>query len=148
MEQKISLIESMTKAWNENCKKEREKTLYQQNNLMDWQKDTKSKPHMYTVMFEQFPKALMEVVKCSELWHKKYELDGDWQNFKRVPNPKDYLEATLRHLGKSKWTLTKSDDGDIYHLAQCAWNLLAYLEICIDDEGRKEDISIKSSRWA
>lgn len=101
--------------------------------MTQWVKHDEWKLPLYTVLFEQFPEALQTVAECSDSWHKKYELNGDWNNFRRVENPKRYLNAMIRHLVQSKWWLERNPDGDVLHMAQVAWNALAYLQILLDE---------------
>jgi hypothetical protein len=93
---------------------------------------------IYTTIFKQFPLAIKEISKCSQAGHLKYPDDKDWLNYKRVSleeNPNRYLDAALRHLDMSDGDivnidlqLKESGYGEVCHLAQAAWNILAHLE--------------------
>lgn len=94
------------------------------------QKWSDDKLPIYTVLFEQFPNAIKEVVKCSQAGHKKYPHDIDWMNFKRVKDAEfQYKNAALRHLGQKGVSEDMLLYGEITHEAQAIWNLLASLEI-------------------
>jgi len=83
------------------------------------------KPKLYIMLAEQFPNALQQVAKRSELGHTKYaDLDHDYQGFTRLPVI-EYQNALLRHLMNiGEDTETKLD-----HLGALAWNALALLEM-------------------
>lgn len=91
-------------------------------------KYSSDKVPLYTVL-NQFKKAFIEVAKRSKSGHEKYkEFDKDWKNFKRIPNAKEeYSNALVRHL------LREGEDTELEHLAACAWNSLALLEIYLDE---------------
>lgn len=99
---------------------------------------------IYTVLFKQFPKAMQELVKCSQAGHIKYPDDVDWLNFKRVENKDRYLDAALRHL--LEFSETNSFDKELFNLtnikvlslAQVIWNLSAYLERSLDESNNNE----------
>lgn len=94
------------------------------------QKWSEDKLPMYIVLYKQFPNAIREMIKCSQAGHKKYPLDTDWMNFKRVPNAEiEYKNAALRHLGEEGINEDMLPYGEITHEAQTIWNLLAALEI-------------------
>lgn len=98
--------------------------------MKEGQKFSEGKLAFYTVMFEQFPNALKEVVKCSQAGHSKYPSDVDWKNFKRVGNPIfQYRNAAIRHLFEKGINQDMLEYGNILHEAQAIWNLLAALEI-------------------
>lgn len=44
---------------------------------MKGQKFSQNKIPAYTVIFQQFPNAIQEVIKCSQAGHKKYPDDID-----------------------------------------------------------------------
>jgi hypothetical protein len=107
------------------------------------QKFDEGKLPMFTVLVKQFPNAVKEIVKCSQAGHIKYPKDIDWLNYRRVDltdNPNRYLDAAVRHLFESKGELKLNEDmkeyGEVSHLAQVAWNILAHLEIKLNDKTR------------
>jgi len=107
---------------------------------MEGQKYSKFKVPIFTVT-NQFKLALIEVAKCSQAGHMKYTNDVDWQNFKRVENPQfEYKNAAMRHLlSEDKFNGDMKEYGEIRHSAQAIWNLLAALEIELENE--QKDIS-------
>jgi len=107
---------------------------------MEGQKYDNDKLPIFTVLVKQFPDAIKEVVKCSKVGHNKYPNDTDYMNFKRVDisdNPYRYLEAAQRHLFESGGELTIDIEtikyGSAIHLAQAAWNILAHLQIRLEN---------------
>lgn len=94
-------------------------------------KNDKNKLPYYTVLFNQFPLAIKEIVKCSKAGHEKYkETDLDWQNFSRVENAEiRYKEAALRHMTEKGQIEDMIEYGEMTHEAAVVWNLLADLEI-------------------
>lgn len=105
-------------------------------------KHSKNKLPIYTVLFKQFPLAILEVVKCSLAGHKKYsKYDHDWQNFKRVENPEfEYRNAALRHMMQKGYCEDMKEYGEVLHEAQVIWNLLADLQIKLEKyENQKVD---------
>lgn len=74
-----------------------------------------------------FSKALVEVSKVGTYGAQKYT-DNGW---KGVPNGKQrYRDAALRHwLKEMNGAIINEEDGDVFHLAQTIWNLLAVLEL-------------------
>ena len=90
---------------------------------------------MYTVLFTQFGEAIKHVVKRSQEGHKKYiETDGDWLNFKRVPDAyNEYSNAMFRHA------MNIGSDTELDHHVATAWNALARLQIYLENN----DIKIK-----
>lgn len=98
--------------------------------MMIGQKFSQDKLPIYTVVFEQFPNAIKEVVKCSLAGHKKYPNDIDWRNFERVPDAQNqYLNAALRHMFETGINQDMIEYENILHEAQVIWNLMARLEI-------------------
>lgn len=84
----------------------------------------------YVVMFEQFPLALKEVIKCSQAGHNKYPTDVDWQNFARVEGAdKRYKNAALRHMTEFGEVEDMKEFGGMTHEGAVIWNLLADLEL-------------------
>lgn len=107
-------------------------------NPLDGQKFSDEKVPLYTVIFKQFPKALIEVAKCSQAGNKKYNLDVDWYNFKRVKNAQfQYKNAAIRHLMEDGYNEDMKEYGEILHSSQAIWNLLAALELELE-QSQKE----------
>lgn len=112
---------------------------------MKGQKFSEGKIPMYTFLM-QFKNALQEVAKCSQAGHNKYPNDGDWQNFKRVENPEfEYKNAAVRHMFEEGINQDMLEYGVITHEAQNIWNLLAALEIKLENKEKVPTIEkIKS----
>ena len=93
-------------------------------------KYSKEKAPMYT-MLKQFPLALEAVAQRSSYGHIKYkDFDEDWMNFKRVPDAKNqYLNASVRHLAE-----IEDDENSLGHLKAAAWNILAALQLTLEQE--------------
>jgi hypothetical protein len=101
---------------------------------MKGQKFSEGKLPLYTVMFKQFPLALQEVAKCSQAGHLKYPNDIDWMNFKRVEDAENqYLNAAIRHLMEDGINKDMKEYGKITHISQVAWNILAHLQIKLEN---------------
>ncbi len=106
--------------------------------MKEGQKWSDDKIPMYTVIFEQFPLALQEIAKCSQAGNKKYQLDTDWMNFKRVKNPQfQYKNAAIRHLMEKGINQDMLEYGQVRHDAQAIWNLLAALQIQLEESQEK-----------
>lgn len=107
---------------------------------MTGQKFSQDKLPLGTMILTQFPKALMEVARCTAAGNVKYKkFDEDWLNFSRVENPKfQYTNAALRHLMEAETHTFNEDmkeyDPKVRHLAQSAWNLLCRLEVELREE--------------
>lgn len=84
------------------------------------------------IMLRQFPLALEGVAQRSLYGHNKYKkFDHDWMNFKRAPDPiNQYLNAAVRHLAE-----IGDDEDSLEHLKAAAWNILATLQITIEQDG-------------
>lgn len=82
------------------------------------------------MLLKQFPLALEAIAKRSKIGHDKYEdFDSDWMNFKRVPNAEEeYLNATVRHLAE-----IGDDESPLEHLKAAAWNILATLQLKLEN---------------
>lgn len=105
---------------------------------MTGQKFSEGKLPLYTVIAEQFPLAFKEVAKCSKAGNQKYKLDTDWQNFKRVPNAvHQYRNAALRHMLEEGKVEDMEEFGGMTHKAATIWNLLAALQIELEQENNK-----------
>ena len=94
--------------------------------------------------FLQFKDSLKEIYKCSEAGHNKYkEHDKDFKNFERVVDMNDrdirytYLNAELRHLSQSEGELIVNEEENVYHIAQCAWNILAHIQLLLNEKNDK-----------
>lgn len=95
-------------------------------------KNDNGKLPYYVVLFEQFPNALKEVIKCSNAGHNKYPTDTDWQNFSRVENANSrYKNAALRHMAETGIVEDMIPYGGMTHEGAVIWNLLADLEITL-----------------
>lgn len=102
------------------------------------QKFSEGKLACYTVLFEQFPLAIKEVIKCSQAGHNKYPEDKDWSNFRRVENPVfQYRNAAIRHLFEKGINKDMLEYGEVLHEAQVIWNLLAALQIELENKNNK-----------
>jgi hypothetical protein len=77
-----------------------------------------------------FRRALERVAKVSEYGASKYQVQFSEQNWRRVEGAKGrYLDAAARHLAAHcAGEFTDSESG-LEHLAHCAWNLLAVMEL-------------------
>ena len=109
-----------------------------EKNQSKGQKFSDDKLPIYTVLFKQFPDVIQEVIRCSMAGHKKYSNDTDWINFKRVPNAENqYLNAALRHMTEFGYNEDMKEYGMILHEAQVIWNLMAALQIKLDNSKEK-----------
>lgn len=103
------------------------------------QKFSKDKIPLHKVFVDQFPLALQEVAKCSQAGHNKYPEDTDWMNFKRVENPQfEYRNAAMRHLFEKGVNQDMLQYGTILHEAQVIWNLLAALQLQLENKDSQE----------
>lgn len=91
-------------------------------------KYSNDKPTM-GIMLRQFPLALHGVAERSLYGHNKYkEFDHDWMNFKRAPDAiNQYLNAAVRHLAE-----IGDEEDSLEHLKAAAWNILATLQITLE----------------
>ena len=82
------------------------------------------------MILRQFPLALEAVAERSKFGHEKYiESDQDWMNFKRVPNAEEqYFNASVRHLAEI------GEEDSIEHLKAAAWNILAALQLKLEND--------------
>jgi hypothetical protein len=88
-------------------------------------KDDTGKPPV-ALVFESFPRALLEVAKVAGHGEKKYTRGG-WRH---VPNAQNrYADAASRHILRRYIDGELDDDSGLYHLSHAAWNLLAVLEL-------------------
>lgn len=90
-------------------------------------KHSQGKLPYFTVLIEQFPLAIKEVVKRAEFGHQKYiETDADYKNWQRIENAEQqYKNAAMRHLFQDG----EENEDEIQHLAAAAWSLLAVLQL-------------------
>jgi hypothetical protein len=89
-------------------------------------KDDNSKPPV-ALVFESFPRALIEVAKVAGYGEKKYTRGG-WISVEDGINR--YLAAAGRHELK-RYIEGEYDisDSNLWHLAHQAWNIMAVLEL-------------------
>jgi hypothetical protein len=92
------------------------------------------KPKVFTLLFDYFPRSLVEVARCGELGAEKHGR----KSFMNEDYPSEGLmDAAARHmLALAKDGPINQGDGGMYHKAQAAWGLLASLE---KDLKEKED---------
>ncbi len=92
--------------------------------------DRHKKVALVSGTLQRFPMALLEVAKVSEFGCAKYQVPLGDRDFLRNPAMiEDATDALGRHLAKE---ITEgpvnTEDGDVLHAAQVAWNALARLE--------------------
>ena len=82
-------------------------------------------------IFKQFPLALEQIALRSKFGHDKYiETDGDWMNWKRVPDAVfQYENAAARHLLK-----IGDEETDFEHLVAEVWNKLAVIQLKLEND--------------
>lgn len=97
-------------------------------------KYNKHKAPLDILQVTQFPKALQVLALATAFGNKKYEAtDKDFLNFKRVAGgSQTYFDAAARH-NVQRNSLDK--DSLLPHLVHSVWNMLAALEITIEEEG-------------
>ena len=89
------------------------------------------KPCIYQSFFEYFPRAMEAVSAVSDFGANKYARHG-WRS---VDNGiVRYSDAMVRHLVKKGKGEVLDTDSGLPHLAHCAWNALAVLELCLAEE--------------
>lgn len=95
------------------------------------QKNDQGKLPYHTVLFKQFPRAIRELVRCSNAGHLKYhETDRDWLNFTRLENTETrYKNAGLRHMTESGEVPDMEEFGGMSHEGAVLWNFMADLEV-------------------
>lgn len=82
---------------------------------------------MVGTLLRVFPNALWGVGECIEFGTHKYP---DPNNWKKVENAKfRYLDSAIRHLLSHYKGITYDSETGKPHLAHCAWNILAILEL-------------------
>ncbi len=84
----------------------------------------------------QFPKAIEAIAKATLFGHNKYKnTDSDFLNYKRVEGgSQTYADAGARHgLYKNKIDI----DSGLPHIILKAWNILAELELWIEENKYK-----------
>lgn len=84
------------------------------------------------VINRQFPKALQILALATAFGNKKYEAtDKDFLNFKRVAGgSQTYFDAAARHNAQRN---EEDKDSLLPHLVHAVWNMLASLEITIEE---------------
>lgn len=97
-----------------------------------------SKPPVTRGVLHYFPRALEEVAMASKVGHTKYSVPYLDKNWMKVEDGEGrYLDGAGRHLLKisSEGALDKESletfGIEVYHAAQVAWNILAYLELVL-----------------
>lgn len=101
----------------------------------------KGKPDV-GLLFESFPRALMEVAKVADYGAKKYSRGG-WRS---VPDGQQrYFAAMGRHALKSTFEECDDESG-LFHAAQTAWNALATLELLLENEKCSALNAVKNSK--
>lgn len=89
-------------------------------------KHDQDKPQIRKGLLEYFPRACIEVAKCSAFGAKKY----DWDNWKLVENAVErYGEAEVRHIVDAAINGDKDDESGLSHATHAAWNAMARLEL-------------------
>lgn len=84
---------------------------------------------MVGTMVNVFPNALLEIGKCIEMGTHKYP---DPNNWKKVEGAKErYQDSLMRHLIEYNRGNFYDNESRLPHLAHCAWNALAILELNI-----------------
>lgn len=89
------------------------------------------KPRLGLVLGD-FARALVEIGKVGTYGAEKYSPNG-WLD---VPDgPERYLDALYRHLLADASGELHDPESGLPHLAHCAWNCLAVLELHLRDGG-------------
>lgn len=90
---------------------------------------------MVGTLLRVFPNALWGVGECIEFGTHKYP---DPNNWKKVEGAKfRYLDSAIRHLLMHYKGVTYDSETGKLHLAHCAWNVLAILELfCMEEEAK------------
>lgn len=85
-----------------------------------------TKPRIYTLLLEYFPRALAEVARCGEYGAEKHGR----LSFMNEDYPSEgFMDAAARHmLALAKDGPINHEDQGVYHKAQIAWGALASLE--------------------
>jgi len=101
--------------------------------MISGQKFDSDKPDVGLV-FEDFPRALLEVAKVATFGTEKYAR----HNWLTVENAEQrYASALGRHILKHAKGEILDDDSELPHLAHAAWNALAVLELFLLHEETK-----------
>lgn len=95
-------------------------------------KHNKLKAPLDILQTRQFPKALQALALATAFGNKKYkDTDKDFLNFKRVPGgSQTYFDAAARH---NVQRIDTDEDSGLPHLVHAVWNMLAALEISIEE---------------
>lgn len=81
---------------------------------------------MAAIPYQEFPHALLEVVKVATFGARKY-VRGNWVH---VGNAQErYMDALHRHLLAHHGGEQCDEESGLTHLAHAAWNVLALLEM-------------------
>lgn len=97
-------------------------------------KHNKCKAPLDILQTRQFPKALQMLALATAFGNKKYEAtDKDFLNFKRVAGgAQNYFDAAARHNACRNEV---DKDSGLPHGIHAVWNMLAALELTIEEEG-------------
>lgn len=97
-------------------------------------KHNKHKAPLDILQTRQFPKALQVLALATAFGNKKYEeTDKDFLNFKRVKGgSQTYFDAAARH---NAYRNAADRDSGLPHGIHAVWNMLAALELTIEEEG-------------
>lgn len=89
------------------------------------------KAPLFQGCFGYFPKALAAVAEVSAYGCKKYDIDFEDKNWKRLEKALvRYLNANARH---SVRPLEYDPESKLIHAAHAAWNSLASLELILEE---------------
>lgn len=89
---------------------------------------TDEKPNPLIDVFEEFPRAMLEVAKITAFGAKKHAPRG-WQTFTPKYGIRYHLGKVGRHILKRELEgEINHEDGGNLHMAAVAWNALAALE--------------------
>ena len=101
---------------------------------MEGQKDDKGKLPIGRIL-QQFPRALEALAMCSQYGNSKYNLDTDWQNFRRVKDAFNrYNDAGARHTKEYNKGKVLDPESGIPHLYHALWNEMAKIECKLEQE--------------
>jgi hypothetical protein len=93
-------------------------------------KHDSGKPPVVSGLIAQFPRALIEVAKCSQYGKEKYGFEYRDDNFAKVEHADErYADAMVRHLLCELTGEIVDNDSHLMHAAHTAWNALARLEV-------------------
>lgn len=95
------------------------------------------KPMAGTVL-EVFPLAILAIGACIEFGTHKYPDPNNWKKVKDAK--RKYLNSAMRHLLKHYVGVRYDKETGLPHLAHCAWNTLAILQLLLMEEEMKDDV--------